>query len=93
MKTLRTIKQGPTELFSTFYPRFEKALADAEGVAWPNKVKRLHLDGALIFKLRRLTIVMPSVTVYGAYINEILRVSDLYRFAIKYSFKKYLMAR
>jgi hypothetical protein len=42
-------------------------------MAWPDKIKRLYLD--------------------GTYINEILRMSDLYRSAIRYAFKKHLMAR
>jgi hypothetical protein len=87
------MKQGPTKLFFTFFSRFEKALADVKGMAWPNKVKRLYLDGAFTFKLRRLIIIMPPVDVYGAYISEILRVSDLYRSAIRHAFKKHLMAR
>jgi len=32
METLRTIKQGLRELFSTLLPRFEKALADTGGM-------------------------------------------------------------
>jgi len=33
VETLRTMKQGPTEPFSAFLPRFEEALADAGGMA------------------------------------------------------------
>jgi hypothetical protein len=62
-------------------------------MAWPNKIKRLYLDGAFIFKLRRLIIIMPFIAVYGAYISEILRISDLYRSAIRHAFKKHLIAR
>jgi hypothetical protein len=93
VETLRIIKQGLTELFFIFFPRFEKALADVKGMAWPNKVKRLHLNGAFTFKLRRLIITIPPVAVYGAYISEILYISDLYRSAIRHAFKKHLMAR
>jgi hypothetical protein len=93
VKTLRIIKQGPTELFFTFFSYFEKALANAERMTWPNKIKRLYLDGALIFKLRRLIIIIPFIAVYGAYISEILYISDLYRSAIKHAFKKHLMTR
>jgi hypothetical protein len=92
VETLRTMKQGFRELFSAFLLRFEKALADAGGMAWPNKIKRLHLDGALIFELRRLTITMSSVAIYGVYVDEILRVSDLYRFAMKHAPKELSVA-
>jgi len=85
VETLRTMRQGPKELFSAFLPRFEKALADAGGMAWPDEVKRSHLDGAMTFELRRLTITMPPIATYGAYVNEILRVSDLYRSTMRYA--------
>ena len=45
--TFITMRQGSKELFSAFLPRFEKALADAGGMAWPDEVKRSYLDGAL----------------------------------------------
>ena len=73
------MKQGPRELFSAFIPRFEKALADAGGMAWPDEVKRSHLDGALTFELRRLAITMPVAETYDKYVDELLRLSDLYR--------------
>jgi hypothetical protein len=88
VETLRTMKQNPKELFSAFLPRFEKALADAGGMAWPDEVKRSHLDGALTFELRRLTITMPPAATYSAYVNEILRVSDLYRSAMRHAPKE-----
>jgi hypothetical protein len=62
-------------------------------MAWPDEVKRSHLDGALTFELRRLTITMAPVAAYGAYINEILRVSDLYRSAMRHAPKERPMAR
>src|SRR5271163_741324 len=92
VETLRTMKQGPRELFSAFLPRFEKALADAGGMTWPDEVKRSHLDGALTFELRRLIITMSPVAAYGAYVDEILRVSDLYRSAMRHAPKEQLMA-
>ena len=79
VETLRTMKQGPRELFSAFLPRFEKVLAEAGGMAWPDEVKRSYLDGALTFELRRLTITMPAISTYDNYINELMRMSDLYR--------------
>jgi hypothetical protein len=88
VETLRMIKQSLREFFFVFLLRFEKALADIERIAWPDEVKRLHFDGALIFELRRLIITMPSVAIYGVYVDEILRVSDFYRFAMKYASKK-----
>jgi hypothetical protein len=90
-ETLRTMKQGPTELFSAFLPRFEKALADAGGMAWPDEAKRAFLDGALTFELRRLTISMPVIATYGAYVNEILRVSDLHRSTMRHVPRERLM--
>ena len=79
VETLRTMKQGPRELFSAFLPRFEKVLAEAGGMAWPDEVKRSYLDGALTFELRRLTITMPGISSYDNYINELMRMSDLFR--------------
>jgi hypothetical protein len=92
VKTLRTIKQSSREPFSAFLPCFKKALADAGGIAWPDEVKRSHLDGALTFKLRRLTITMPPIATYGAYVDEILRMSDLYRSVMRHAPKKQSMA-
>jgi hypothetical protein len=89
VKTLRIIKQSFREPFSAFLLRFEKALADAEGIAWPNKVKRLHFDGAFTFKLRRLTITIPPIAIY---VDEILRVSDFYRSAMRHAPKEQSMA-
>ena len=88
METLRTIRQGPKEFFSSFLPHFERALADAGGIAWPNEVKRFYLDGALIFKLRRLIITIPAIIIYGDYVNKILRISNLYRAIIRYAPKE-----
>ena len=88
METLRTIRQGPKEFFSSFLPRFERALADAGGMAWPDEVKRSHLDGALTFELRRLIITMPAITTYGDYVNEILRVSNLHRATMRHAPKE-----
>jgi len=93
VETLRTMKQGPREPFSAFLPRFEKALADAGGMTWPDEVRRSHLDGALTFELRRLTITMPPVAGYGAYVNEILRLSDLYRSTMRHAPREQSMAR
>jgi len=85
VETLRTMKQGPKEFFPAFIPRFEKALADAGGMAWPDEVKRSHLDGALTFELRRLTITMPATKTYSEYVDELLRVSDIYRSTMKHA--------
>ena len=92
-ETLRTMKQSSKEPFSAFLPRFEKALADAGGMAWPDEVKRSHLDGALTFELRRLTITMPVASSYGAYVSELLRLSDLYRVTMKHAPKEQPAAR
>jgi DNA-binding protein H-NS len=93
VETLRTMRQSPRELFSAFLPRFEKALADAGGMAWPDEAKRSHLDGALAFELRRLAITMPAVSSYSAYVNELLRLSDLYRATMKHAPKEQQAAR
>jgi hypothetical protein len=66
-------------------PHFEKTLVDAGEIAWPDEIKRLHLDGALTFELRRLTITISSAAVsYGAYVNEFLRMSNLDRVTMRY---------
>jgi hypothetical protein len=88
VESLRTMKQGPKEPFSDFLPRFEKALADAGGMSWPDAVKRSHLDGALAFELRRLAITMPVAASYGDYVSELLRINDLYRAAMKHAPKE-----
>jgi hypothetical protein len=88
VETLRTIKQNFKKFFSAFFLRFKKALADAEGMIWPDEIKRSHFNSVLIFELRRLTITMPFIATYGAYVDEILRMSDLYRSVIRYAFKE-----
>jgi hypothetical protein len=88
VEILRTMKQGPKEPFSGFIPRFEKALADAGGMDWPDLVKRSHLNGAMTFELRRLAITMPVVESYSRYVDELMRVSDLYRSTMKHAPKE-----
>ena len=85
VESLRTMRQGPKEPFSDFLPRFEKVLADAGGMSWPDAVKRSHLDGALAFELRRLAITMPVAPNYGDYVSELLRINDLYRATMKHA--------
>lgn len=93
VETLRTLKQGPREPFSAFLPRFEKTLADAGGMAWPDAVKRSHLDGTLTFELRRLMITMPVATSYSNYVDELLRISDLYRATMRNAPREQQMAQ
>lgn len=88
VEILRTMKQGSKEPFSGFIPRFEKALADAGGMDWPDLVKRSHLNGAMTFELRRLAITMPVVESYSKYVDELMRVSDLYRSTMKHAPKE-----
>jgi hypothetical protein len=88
VETLRTMKQSSKEPFSGFIPRFEKALADAGGMDWPDAVKRSHLDGAITFELRRLVITMPVVETYSKYVDELMRVSDLYRSTMRHAPKE-----
>jgi hypothetical protein len=86
VKILRTMRQSPKELFYVFLPHFGKTLVDAGGIAWPDEIKRLHLDGALTFELRRLTItISPAAVSYGAYVNELLRMSNLDRATLRYT--------
>lgn len=80
------MRQDPKELFSAFLPHFEKTLVDAGGIAWPDEIKRLHLGGALIFESRHLTITTsPAAVSYGAYVNELLRMSNLDRVTMRYT--------
>ena len=58
-------------------------------MAWPDTVKRSHLDSALTFKLRRLAITMPIIETYSVYVNELMRMSDLYRFTMRHALKDY----
>jgi hypothetical protein len=88
VETLRTMKQSSKEPFSGFIPRFEKALADAGGMDWPDAVKRSHLDGAITFELRRLAITMPVAETYSKYVDELMRVSDLYRSTMRHAPKE-----
>ena len=81
---LRTLRQRPQEPFAAFLPRFERVLADAGGMDWPDDVKRSYLDGSLTFELRRLKITMPMLEEYSAYVNELLRISELHRLLMQY---------
>ena len=87
-EALRTIRQKSQEPFATFLPRFEKVLADAGGMNWPDDVKRSYLDGSLTFELRRLVVTMPAVAEYSAYVSELLRLSDLYRATMRHAPKE-----
>ncbi len=45
--SLRTIKQGATQPFHQFLPRYELLMANAGGLTWPVPVRISYLEGAL----------------------------------------------
>lgn len=56
MERLRASKQKPNESFATFFPKFEKELADSGGGAWDDAVQINYLEGA------RLSSTFPAFT-------------------------------
>ncbi|KAK2729435.1 pol-like protein [Colletotrichum kahawae] len=51
--TLRTLRQRDDQSLSSFFPRFERTLAEASGANWADKAKIAFLEGALSTRLKR----------------------------------------
>ncbi|KAM4065603.1 reverse transcriptase (RNA-dependent DNA polymerase) [Hirsutella rhossiliensis] len=49
---LRSLKQKPDESFASFFPKFEKELADSGGGEWADVVQINYLEGAINNRLK-----------------------------------------
>jgi len=58
LNNLDSMAQGRTELFTAFYPRFEKQLADAGGATWHAVVQINYLRKALNDEMKDLLVPM-----------------------------------
>ncbi|OAQ59083.1 zinc knuckle domain-containing protein [Purpureocillium lilacinum] len=58
---LRSLRQRPDESFATFFPKFEKELADSGGGSWVDAVQINYLEDALNGKLKDCLISVPNI--------------------------------
>jgi hypothetical protein len=70
---LRTMKQGDVS-FSSFLPRFERALAEAGGSSWADKAKITFLEGTLNKELLNALVGRDAPQEYGSYVSKILNI-------------------
>lgn len=74
---LRTLRQRPDESFATFFPKFEKELADSGGGSWEDVVQINYLEGALNYELRDRLIAVPSIpTTFNEYAELLLTIGS-----------------
>ncbi|OAQ57219.1 retrotransposon gag protein domain-containing protein [Pochonia chlamydosporia 170] len=74
---LRALRQRPEESFATFFPKFEKELADSGGGSWEDAVQINYLEGALNYTLRdRLISVTVIPTTFNEYAELLLTISS-----------------
>jgi hypothetical protein len=57
---LSKISQEETEPFTSFYPRFEKEIANAQAENWPNNSKISYLQNALNDKMKAALISIST---------------------------------
>jgi hypothetical protein len=68
---LQTLRQKDTESFSTFFPRFERTLHEAEVGHVENRVRIAYLEGALNDEMRRAMIGPITYQTYGDYVTAL----------------------
>lgn len=74
---LRTLRQRPDESFATFFPKFEKELADSGGGSWEDAVQINYLEGALNYKLRDRLIGVPGMpTTFNEFAELLLTIGS-----------------
>ncbi|XP_044714776.1 retrotransposon gag protein [Hirsutella rhossiliensis] len=67
-RNLHSIKQGENEPFTSFYPRFEREIANANAEYWPDDSKISYLQEALNDKMKAALIgsdPLPSAAMLG----------------------------
>ncbi|GJC91039.1 hypothetical protein ColLi_13877 [Colletotrichum liriopes] len=74
---LRSLRQKDTESFASFFPKFEKELADSGGGTWEDKVRVNYLEGALNRTLRNLLICVPVIPKdYNEFVELLLTIGS-----------------
>lgn len=74
---LRALRQKPDESFATFFPKFEKELADSGGGSWDDAVQINYLEGALNDRLRDRLISVPSIPAdFNAFAELLLTIGS-----------------
>ena len=73
---LNTARQGKTEPFARFLPKFETLLAHAGGTTWPEKVKIDYLDRSLHPELKDRSIGLGQRDTYTHFKNLLLQISN-----------------
>ncbi len=75
LRSLRRLKQGGKEAFATFFPKFERLLADAGGASWPDKIRLAYLEDAIDQRLRTslATVEMPDD--YTEYAKKLAKIA------------------
>ncbi len=74
---LRSLRQRPDESFATFFPKFEKELADSGGGGWDDAVQINYLEGAVNYKLRdRLIGITAMPTTFNEYAELLLTIGS-----------------
>jgi hypothetical protein len=68
IRNLSKISQGETELFTLFYPRFEKKIANAQAENWPDNSKISYFQNALNDKMKA-ALVFISTSEIDTYIK------------------------
>ncbi len=74
---LRSLRQRSDESFATFFPKFEKELADSGGGSWVDAVQINYLEGALNGKLKDCLISVPNIpTDFNSYAELVLTIGS-----------------
>lgn len=73
---LHSIKQGEDEPFTSFYPRFEKEIANANAKYWPDESKISYLQEALNEKIKS-ALVGSDPSIISSYVSLAKRCDSL----------------
>jgi hypothetical protein len=75
-RTLQSLRMRPTEEFAKFSTKFEKALVEAGGMTYPDRVKIMLLDAALSQPLRYAMIPITDMPVeYPEWHRKVLDIA------------------
>jgi hypothetical protein len=78
IQALYTIKQGDFESFSSFYPRLERELANADAEAWHDDSKSSYLRNALNDKMKQALVVVSKaeISTYAGLATKCVELSN-----------------
>lgn len=72
---LRTLRQGESQSLASFLPKFEQALADSGGAAWPDSAKITYLEGALNSRLQHSLVAADLPDDYHGWLRKVQDVA------------------